>query len=134
MKNKLIHHPHIELRKSPIHGYGVFASDFICKDTILEEVPFLEIPRNVAFDYLFAYPRGGTPEEEMIGVDSTTALALGFASLYNHGDRANASWRTDTKNKLFVFFAQEDIQKDEEILVYYGPSSYWVEHPHVNKL
>lgn len=60
-------------------------------------------------------------------------LPLGYACIYNHSDNANASWRTDVTNRLFVFFTQSYIKKDEEIRTYYGPDSYWNAHPHVNK-
>lgn len=40
----------IEIRHSPIEGYGIFAKNDIPNDTILEEIPFIMWPRqNVAF-------------------------------------------------------------------------------------
>ena len=42
----LYHNPKIEIRKSPIHGWGIFAKEFIKKDEILEEIPFLIIPQS----------------------------------------------------------------------------------------
>jgi hypothetical protein len=133
MKTKLYHHPNIEIRMSNIHGYGVFATDDIGPNVILEEVPFVTIHQGVAHDYAFLFPRGGTPLEETIGVKNEIVLALGYASLYNHAEYPNASWKTDVSNRLFVFFTKDFIQKNEEITVYYGPDSYWSEHPHVNK-
>ena len=133
MKTVLYHHPHIELRKSAIHGYGVFATEDIPSDTILEEVSFIAVPDNVAHDYVFQYPRGGTPLSETIGIKTEHALPLGYACIYNHSDNANASWRTDTMNRLFVFFTVSEIKKDDEIRTYYGSDSYWQHHPHVHK-
>ena len=133
MKSVLYHHPHIELRKSPIHGYGVFATEDIPADTILEEVSFIAVPDNVARDYVFQYPRGGTPLSETIGIRTEHALPLGYACIYNHSDNANASWRTDTNTRLFVFFTLSDIKKNDEIRTYYGSDSYWKYHSHVNK-
>lgn len=134
MKTVLFRHPHIEIRKSSIHGYGIFAKEDIAVNTILEEVPFIYIPYEVKPEYLFAYPRGGTPEEEIRGVESGCALPFGYACLYNHGEYANASWKTDTMNSLFIFFTQKDVHKDEELLVYYGSDSYWEKHPHVKRI
>jgi hypothetical protein len=134
MKPVLFRHPHIEIRQSPIHGHGIFAKEDILADTVLEEVPFIYVSYEVKPDYLFAYPRGGTPEEDMVGVKHGCALPFGYACLYNHGECANSSWKTDTKHSLFVFFTQKDVRKDEELLVYYGPDSYWSEHPSIKKI
>ena len=133
MKTKLYRHPNIEIRKSHIHGYGVFATDDIGENTVLEEVPFISISQGVAHDYAFLFPRGGTPIEETVGVKNEIVLVFGYASLYNHNDFPNASWKTDVSDRLFVFFTKTHIKKDEEITVYYGPESSWAEHPHVNK-
>ena len=134
MKSVLYHHPHIELRKSSVHGYGVFATEDIPSDAILEEVSFITVPDNVARDYVFIYPRGGTPLSETIGITPVHALPLGYGCIYNHSDDPNASWRTDTINKLFVFFTLSDIKKDDEIRTYYGSDSYWQHYPYVNKI
>lgn len=134
MKTTLYQNPLIEVRKSTIHGYGVFAKDCIPADTILEELPFITIPEGVAKDYVFLYPRVGTPLSETIGVKSVYALPLGYGCIYNHCDNANSTWYTDTKNELFVFKTQRFVNKDEELCTYYGPESYWTAHPHVNKV
>ena len=44
MKDRLIFNNKIELRKSTIHGWGVFAKENISAGEILEEIPFLIIP------------------------------------------------------------------------------------------
>lgn len=132
MKEVLYRNPNVEIRKSPIHGYGIFAKIDIEVNSIIEEVPFIYIPYEVKPDYLFAYPRGGTPDEDMVDAKHGCVLPFGYACLYNHGEYANTSWKTDTKNKLFIFFTQKNVRANEELLVYYGPESYWAEHPHVN--
>ena len=122
MKNVLIFSNKIEVRKSPIQGWGVFAKENINKGEILEECPFLTIPVSVGeassifIDYRFNYPRINHRHQ---------VIVFGFASLYNHSDSPNAAWETNEENKLFLFFAVRDIEKDEEILVYYGGDNYW---------
>ena len=37
MKDKLYHNPKLEVRKSPLQGYGVFAKEDIKKGELLEE-------------------------------------------------------------------------------------------------
>jgi len=133
MKQELVRHPHIQIRKSPIHGYGIFATEDIPKDTIIEEVGFLEVPLQVLYDYCYIYPKFDTPENERINVTQKFVIALGFGSLYNHSDNFNLTWKNDTKNELFVFYTIKDIKKDEELFIYYGNESYWSQHANVTK-
>ena len=42
-KERLFHSDKIEIRKSPVHGYGVFAKDDITKGELLEECYYLEV-------------------------------------------------------------------------------------------
>lgn len=124
MKNVLYQSPNIELRQSVGHGYGVFAKENFSSGSLLEECSFIEIPPSVKSDYVFLYPRGGTPNVE--NIKPIYALVFGYATLYNHGDFANATWITDVETQTFVFYAQTDIKKDEEILIYYGgDTDYW---------
>lgn len=134
MKPVLYKHPHIEVRQSPVHGYGVFATEDIGVDTILEEISFVSVPVGIASDYVFAFPRGGTPVEDTIGVQREHVLPFGYACIYNHSDIPNATWKTDTKTRLFVFYTISPIKKNEEIRTFYGPDSYWAEHPNVKKV
>ena len=99
MKNELYRHPHIQIKKSPIHGYGIFATEDIPKDTVIEEVGFVEVQEGVLFDYVFLYPKFDTPDEDKIGIKMKYAIPFGFACIYNHSDNNNASWKTDTKNE-----------------------------------
>jgi len=122
MKEKLINNPKIQIRKSPIHGWGVFAKENILEGEILEENPFLVIPmgKNEAsslfIDYRFNYPRIKSEKQ---------VIVLGSSSLYNHSENPNAMWETDTENEIFIFKAIKNINKDEEIFVYYGGENYW---------
>lgn len=122
MKNELYSNPKIQVRKSAIHGWGVFAKENISNGEILEENPFLIIPMgtnehsSIFIDYRFNYPRTQSQKQVVV---------FGYSSLYNHSDSPNALWETDTENELFIFRAIKDISKDEEILVYYGGENYW---------
>jgi len=113
----------VEVRTSPIHGYGVFAKEDIYKDEIIEECYLLTIPfklgefNSFLINYKFNYPSSGDVKEYVI--------PLGFGSIYNHSNSNNAYWRTNEKNKTFEFIASRDIKKDEEICTFYGDSEYW---------
>lgn len=108
---------------SPIHGLGVFASEKIYKDEIIEESPILTLPINkgeisgLLLDYRFNWPQGSNPDEQVVG--------LGFASLYNHSESPNAYWISDLNKRTFKFVASRDIEPEEEIFVWYGDMSYW---------
>lgn len=122
MKDKLIFNNKIEIRKSLIHGWGVFAKENIKSGEILEEAPFLIVPMSqgegssLFIDYRFNFPRTGWKYQ---------TIPFGFSCIYNHSNDPNAGWETDNENNLFVFFTKRDIMKDEEICTYYGSENYW---------
>jgi hypothetical protein len=115
----------IEVRESSIHGWGVFAREPIHAGEILEESPFLALPMKngeaspILIDYRFNFPSGsGNAWERQV-------VVLGFASIYNHSENPNSEWYSDASRKVFVFRCTRDIEKDEEIFVYYGGQNYW---------
>jgi hypothetical protein len=116
----------IYVSKSDIHGYGVFASTFILKGEIIEECPIFDLnlpkgePSEVLIDYRFNWPQGTDFWDKQV-------VAWGWGSLYNHSNTPCASWRSNTQNQTFEFFALRDIKPNEEILVYYGGDGYWLD-------
>jgi len=104
----------IYVEESPIHGRGVFASDFIKSGEILEECHFIKVPVTEyvkeLHDYFFAWPKKK---------QDSYALVLGYGSIFNHSDYGSASWETDPSNNKFIFFATRDIQPGEEIYLNY---------------
>lgn len=88
----------------------------------MEEVPFLILPMkkgessSLFLDYRFNFP----------SIDwKYQVLPAGFSCYYNHSNNPNSGWYTDEANEIFVFTANKDIKKDEEIFTYYGDVSYW---------
>lgn len=140
----------LQVRESSIEGFGVFATDLIKQGEVLEETPFILFPRhtNVSkplYDFLnttkflsdrekyienlrsnlkFKEPEKyyfrWSPPTQLEGEPVTfTVLPLGFGPIYNSSNTDNnASWIV--KDKTFVFVANRDIQKDEEIRTFYG--------------
>lgn len=114
----------IYIDKSPIHGWGVFAKEFINTDEIIEICPIITLPiikgesTSLLIDYRFNFP-SGTPEW------SEQVIALGYGSIYNHSDNPNANWYSNNIGRTFQFFAIKPIQPGDEILVYYGDENYW---------
>ena len=119
MKQSLHHSPKIQIRRSSIHGWGVFASQPIGKGETLEECPFYKLSMfsNAMETVRFYWPRD-QPWDFM-------AVPAGFAMLYNHSDPPNANWETIEKEMLFRFFAVRDIAEGEEIFIDYGVNYSW---------
>lgn len=113
----------IFVKQSPVHGFGVFASEDIMEGELLEECPLflLDMVRGeispCMVDYRFNYPKSSDWTHQ--------AISWGYGSLYNHSNDANADWRNSEKNNTFEFYATKNIKKGEEIFLYYGGVDYW---------
>ena len=121
-KERLFHSDKIEIRKSPVHGYGVFAKDDIKKGELLEECYYLEVGWSEEMGrYRFDFKDnqlGQTPLDEN---PEKMVISLGFGSMYNTSlsGEENGSINHDLDNEIFVFKSLKDIKKDEEILLEY---------------
>ena len=98
-------------------GYGVFTESFIKKDTVIEISKVLKVANinvfqrdNILNDYIFKFD------------DNHSAVALGYAMLYNHSDNPNINY-TIIEDKI-IFQAIKDIFTREEICNSYG-KKYW---------
>jgi SET domain-containing protein len=117
------YNPKIEVRKSTIHGIGVFAKKSIKANEVLEEDHFV-ILKNfqklppLLQEYIFGWTK------DMPDAKSKAALVLGTGPLYNSSPKPNASWETSVKRNRFIFYAVKNIKAGEEILIDYG-SEYW---------
>lgn len=133
MKTKLYKNK-IEVRKSNIHGWGVFAKEDIKKGEILEECTFISTPYNIddpycpnSSKYRFYYPqyKKGLNKNEWKSSTIFSAISLGYGSLYNDSkseENSTAILDWDIENQLMVFSAKKDIKFDNEILLYYSKS------------
>ena len=118
----------IEARKSPLHGWGVFAKEDIEKGVILEQSHGLFLPRSFFESCTipalrcngFAFPRDAAHAEVMI--------PFGLGCVYNTlpKEQCNANWYFDEVNKLIIYYTLKDIKKDEEIVIdYYKEMEDW---------
>lgn len=107
---------------SPLGGRGVFCHDPISAQQLIEVCPALVlkpddrplIHRTQLHDYYFIWG----------AEDQTSALILGYGSLYNHAYAPNAEYRPDYEADLLVFWALQDIPAHTEITVnYHGTPS-----------
>lgn len=115
----------VYIAKSRVHGYGVFANEQISEGEIIEECPLYDLgikkgeSSSLMNDYRFNWPQGsGTNWDKQV-------LPWGYGCLYNHSEKANAYWRSNLEKETFEFVANREIQKDEEIFVWYGGVTYW---------
>ena len=122
MRNK------ITVKKSNIKnaGRGVFATDEIKKGEIIEICPVLifnkkdseNVMQTLMGEYVYAYER------------SKTMFALGYGSLYNHNNVANAKYELieheglpEQRNELCIT-SLKHIEKGEEIYINYGKDHF----------
>ena len=124
---KLISPTKVEIRNSPIHGWGVFAKTVIFKGEVIEECPIYRLHGHddwtpSLFDnYKFVYPCGtsGNNVQEFV-------LPLGWGAVYNHSNNPNAFWKARFDNdRVYQWVALRDIYTDEEVFTYYGDESYF---------
>ena len=110
----------IIVKDSQIHGHGVFALVPIAEGETIERCTYLVIDdddlqeANRLNDYLFNSP----------GAEGDYLLMMGHGMLYNHSEKANASWEIDDDNRFVRFYATKDVAAGDEILHDYG-SQYW---------
>lgn len=106
---KILFRNNIIVKKSSIHGYGVFAGKTIKKGEIIEECYVL-------------ITRGKDPALEDYNFDANGKYALltGYGIIYNHAENENADYYIYPKRKLAVIKANRTIKKGEEITVSYG--------------
>ena len=139
----------MEIRESPIEGFGVFAKEDIAAGTLLEETPIILFPRYVNFaKNIFDFLKGSGwisqkeifmenlranhnfkdperyyfkwhPPVSLDGDSMFTVLPLGCGPIYN---TSNTNNNADWKmlKDTFTFRAERDIRKNEEILTFYG--------------
>lgn len=107
--NNALERSSIVVKKSPIHGYGVFADQLFQEGDVIEECYVLLTEKNTLpfSDYYFWN-------------GEYNLLALGDGSIFNHSDHPNAVYTYDVDRQVMVFKAKESIQPDSEILISYG--------------
>ena len=97
-------------------GRGVACREAIARDTLIELCPAIVLPPadlqrvhdSRLHDYYFLWEEPGE-----------TAIALGYGSLYNHAEDANADYEMDFAAQTIAIIAQRDIAPDEEITIDY---------------
>ncbi|MBS1655550.1 MAG: SET domain-containing protein-lysine N-methyltransferase [Bacteroidetes bacterium] len=108
----------IEIKQSPLHGQGVFALKEFRAGEIIEIAPVIllgpgereELQTTSLFSYYFLLKSKKKP----------VALGLGYSSLYNHLQKANAAYSVSLKNATITIRAYKNILPGEEITLNYN--------------
>ena len=108
-----------KVRKSRLHGRGVFATKKIRKGETVEVCPIILMPKNQEKslhrtelkNYYFQWDSG------------RPAIALGNGSLYNHSYFPNAVYNCKMDDSLIIT-ALETIKAGQEITVNYNGNPY----------
>ncbi|MHA1988666.1 MAG: SET domain-containing protein-lysine N-methyltransferase [Promethearchaeota archaeon] len=113
------------VKKSPVHRWGVFATEDIEAGTILEECPVIHI-YSVPFkdstkefkNYLFSWPTNIDAKQRH------PVMVLGWAEIYNHNDNNNVNYYSDNEKDVMVYKTIKKVSKGEELFVNYGQSYF----------
>ena len=114
-KTELYRNPKIQVKRSSIQGWGVFANDRIEKYELIEECPIIVVkpeelgnPHNLG--RYFADLKGNV------------FIGLGVGSLFNHSPNPNVEWYVDGVNLIQNYYAIRDIEVGEELFSCYNPN------------
>ena len=102
----------IEIKKSPISGYGIFARKNFNVGDLIDESPCLVKP-NGAW--------GSATEDYVFSRGKLTSLPLSTTALFNHSADPNARHELTNGLKIIRVFAAKPVKKGEEICISYGP-------------
>lgn len=110
-------HPFIQYKESEGKGLGVFATEDIPVNALIEIAPVIVLPKEERayidktklYKYYFAW---GEKQDQ-------TAIALGYISLYNHKVDANCLYETFFEEKQIQIITRKVVAKGEELNINY---------------
>lgn len=113
--------PILFVAPSPKGGRGVFSSEMIPVNTVIEISPVLvlnskdrkEAEKTILFDYLFEWG----PKRKK------ACMALGYLSLYNHSFAANCEYEMDFAAELMSIKTIQPVAAGEELFINYTSSA-----------
>ena len=115
----------VEVRLSDVHFRGVFSTQKIVKDQIIEECPLVPLSNRSKYhndatiiNYVYANKNCDCDECKKHGF--MYYMVLGYGMLYNHEANPNAQWKFNYKEFIARLVALTDIEQSKEIFVSYG--------------
>ena len=110
--------PSLFIAPSPLGGRGVYSSDDIEENTLIEIAPVIVMKKEdrhfldqtLLHDYIFEW-----------GVDkSQCCMALGYVPVYNHSYSSNCEYEMDFEEEIIKIQAMVKIKAGEELLINYN--------------
>ena len=111
--------PILVIAPSPKGGRGVFSTEPIPGNTIIEISPVLvlskedriEVEKTALYNYIFEWDN--TKGEK-------ACIAWGYLSMYNHSYNANCDYEMDYDHRLMTIKTVRKIKKGEELFLNYN--------------
>lgn len=106
----------LEVRDVKAKGRGVFARKDFAKGDVIEACPVIvlteledqEVQKTILGKYVYEWE------------EKTSAMVLGYGSIFNHSYTPNAEYTRDFKKGVLTYTAIKDIPKGTEIVVNYN--------------
>ncbi len=103
---------------SDLHDRGVFTTEGIRKDSLIEICAVIVIPeeelellkKTVLYNYYFDWHKNG----------EDAAIVLGYGSLYNHDYQPNTEYALNYEANSIEIYALRDIEAGEELTFNYN--------------
>lgn len=110
--------PFIEIKQTKEKGLGVFATEDIAVNTLIEVSPVIVlnpadtklIDKTYLYNYYFSW------EDDQ----KSSAIALGYVSIYNHQVDSNCIYETYFQDKIIKIISRKKILKGEELTINYN--------------
>jgi len=115
----------IKFGLSKIDGRGVFATEKIYKDELIERCPLIQLQNRSRYhtDYTiwkYCFPKPLCDCDECKNHGFMFYMMSGHGMIYNHQDDNNATVKFNYKDGYADFIAIKDIDINEEVFVNYG--------------
>ncbi len=114
----------LAIRKSPLNGYGVFATEDIAEGEIIEEAVFVRTQyRNKDLVYpelrqiCYTFP---CDCDQCKHRGNNFLLSTGFIQIYNHDDNQDVHFEYLLAERIIRVRALKNIPKDKEVFHNYG--------------
>lgn len=110
--------PFIEVKETKEKGLGIFATEDISIHTLIEVSPVivlspkdtLAIDKTHLYNYYFSWEND----------QKSSAIALGYVSIYNHKVDSNCIYETYFEEKTIKIITRKTILKGEELSINYN--------------
>lgn len=110
--------PFIEIKKTDKKGLGIFATQDIEIDTLIEFSPVIVLSPNdtkiIDDTHLYNYYFSWEDDQK------SSAIALGYVSIYNHQVDSNCFYETYFEDKTIKIISRKKITKGEELTINYN--------------